>query len=140
MARVKRGTVSRRRHKKLLKLNKGYRGTKSKLVRVARESRLHADAYSYHGRKLRKRDARALWILRIGEAAKQEGMSYSVFMNKLKKAKIELNRKSLNDLITDDLESFKKIVESVKSAWYNHINEQKIEFWFLVLLYPLLGR
>lgn len=115
MARVKRGTISRKRHKKLLSLTKGYRGTKSKLVRVAREAKLHADAYSYHGRKLRKRDARSLWILRIGEAAKQEGMSYSVFMNKLKKAKIDLNRKTLNDLITDDLESFKKIVESVRN-------------------------
>lgn len=115
MARVKRGTVSRRRHKKLLALTKGYRGTKSKLVRVAREAKLHADAYSYHGRKLRKRDARALWILRIGQAAKQEGMSYSVFMSKLKKAKIELDRKTLNDLIQTDTESFRKIVESVKN-------------------------
>lgn len=116
MARVKRGTISRKRHKKLLSLTKGYRGTKSKLVRVAREAKLHADAYSYHGRKLRKRDARSLWILRIGEAAKQEGMSYSVFMNKLKKAKIDLNRKTLNELIADDLESFKKIVESVRNV------------------------
>lgn len=115
MARVKRGIISRRRHKKLLAQNKGYRGTKSKLVRVAKEARLHADSYAYHGRKLRKRDARALWIIRIGEAAKQEGMSYSVFMNKLKKAKIELDRKSLNELITSDTESFKKIVDSVKN-------------------------
>jgi len=116
MARVKRGVVSRRRHKKLLSLNKGYRGTRSRLVRVAREAKIHADAYSYHGRKLRKRDTRALWILRIGEAAKKEGVSYSVFMNKLKKAKIELDRKSLNDLIVSDIESFKKIVDSVKNV------------------------
>ena len=116
MARVKRGTISRRKHKKLLSLTKGYRGTKSKLVKVAKEAKLHADSYAYHGRKLRKRDARALWILRIGEAAKQEGMSYSVLMNKLKKAKIELDRKALNDLITEDLEAFKKVVESVKNV------------------------
>lgn len=116
MARVKRGTVSRRRHKKLLSQTKGYRETKSKLVRVAREAKLHADAYSYHGRKLRKRDVRSLWILRIGEAAKLEGMSYSVFINKLKKSKIELDRKTLNDLITSDINSFKKIVESIRNV------------------------
>lgn len=116
MARVKRGTVSRRKHKKLLKLNKGFRGTKRRLVRVAKEARLHADAYSYHGRKLRKRDERSHWILRIGEAAKQEGLSYSVLMNKLKKAKIQLDRKTLSDLISSDLESFKKIVESVRNV------------------------
>ena len=116
MARVKRGLVSRRRHKKLLEQTKGYRGTKSKLVRVAKEAKLHADAYAYHGRKLRKRDARSLWILRIGEAAKQEGISYSVFMNKLKKAKVELDRKTLSNLIETDLSTFKKIVDSVKNV------------------------
>ena len=116
MPRVKRGVVSKAKHKKLLKLNKGYRGSTSKLVRVAKQARLHADAYSYHGRKLRKRDTRSLWILRIGEAAKQEGMSYSVLINKLKKSKIDLDRKSLNDLITTDIESFRKIVDSVRSA------------------------
>lgn len=116
MARVKRGVVSKRKHRKLLKLNKGFRGTKSKLVKVAKEARLHADAYSFHGRKLRKRDNRALWILRIGEAAKKEGMSYSVFMNKLKKSKVNLDRKTLSDLIVNDLESFKKIVESVRNT------------------------
>lgn len=116
MARVKRGVVSRRRHKRLLSLNKGYRGTRSKLVRVAREAKIHADSYSYHGRKLRKRDIRAMWILRIGEAAKKEGVSYSVFMNKLKKAKIDLDRKMLSDLIVNDIESFKRIVDSVKNV------------------------
>lgn len=116
MARVKRGLVSKRKHKKLLKLNKGFRGTNSKLIRVAKQARLHADAYSYHGRKLRKRDMRSLWILRIGEAAKQEGLSYSVLMSKLKKANIDLDRKSLNELITRDIESFKKIVDSVRSV------------------------
>lgn len=116
MARVKRGVVSKAKHRKLFKLNKGYRGTNSKLVKVAKQARLHADAYSFHGRKLRKRDARSLWILRIGEAAKQEGFSYSVFMSKLKKSKIDLDRKTLNDLITNDIESFKKIVDAVKNV------------------------
>ena len=113
MARIKRGVVSRRKHKKLLKLTKGYRGTKSKLVKVAHEAELHARAYAYHGRKLRKRDIRSLWITRIGEAVKKEGLSYSSFMNKLKKSKIELDRKILSELIVNDLPTFKKIVDSV---------------------------
>lgn len=114
--RVKRGLVSKRKHKKLLKSTKGFRGTRSRLVKLAKEARLHADAYSYHGRKLRKRNLRRLWILRIGEAVKQEGLSYSKFMNGLKKSKIELDRKILNDLIQNDLQSFKKIVEQVKTS------------------------
>lgn len=113
--RIKRGTVSRRKHKKLLAQTKGYRGTKSRLVRVAREAVLHAGAYAYHGRKLRKRDLRQLWITRIGEAVKKEGMSYGVFMNKLKKAKIELNRKILADLVLNDPQTFAKVLDKVKS-------------------------
>ncbi|MBI2031019.1 MAG: 50S ribosomal protein L20 [Candidatus Levybacteria bacterium] len=115
MARIKRGVVSRRKHKKLLRLTKGYRGTKSKLVKVAREAELHARAYAYHGRKIRKRDFRSLWITRIGEAVKKEGLSYSSFMNKLKESKIELNRKILSDLAVNDLATFKKIVDEVAS-------------------------
>ena len=116
MARIKRGVVSRRKHKKLLNLTKGYRGTKSKLIKVAHEAALHSGAYAYHGRKLRKRDMRSLWIVRISEAVKQQGISYSVFINHLKKAQINLDRKSLNDLITNDPDTFKKIVDSVKSV------------------------
>lgn len=114
MARIKRGIISRRRHRKLLKLTKGYRGTKNRLVRVAREAALHAGAYAYHGRKLRKRDMRALWITRIGEAVKQEGLSYSVFMNQLKKAKIELDRKILSNLVVNDPTAFKQVLDSVR--------------------------
>ena len=114
MARVKRGIVSRRKHNKLGDLTKGYRGTKSRLIKTAKEAALHAGAYAYHGRKLRKRDIRGLWIVRIGEAAKKEGISYSVLMNLLKKDKIELDRKILADLVTNDPETFKKIVSSVK--------------------------
>lgn len=115
MARVKRGIISRRKHKKLLSQTKGFRGTKSRLTKVAREALLHKGAYAYHGRKLRKRDFRSLWITRIGEAAKQEGISYSVLMNKLKKANIELDRKILSDIIVNDLNTFKQIVDKVKS-------------------------
>ena len=116
MARVKRGTVSRRKHKKLLERTKGYRGTRNRLVKVAKEASLHADQYAYHGRKLRKRDFRTLWITRIGEAIKQHDMSYSVFINKLKKANIALDRKILSNLIVEDPETFNQIVHSTKSA------------------------
>ena len=114
MARVKRGTVSRRKHKKLLSLTKGFRGTKSKLTKVAKEAALHAGQYAYHGRKLRKRDFRALWIIRIGEASKKEGISYSRFIAGLKKEKIELDRKSLDDLVRNDPDTFRKILSEVK--------------------------
>lgn len=114
MARVKRGTVSRRKHNKLLSLTKGYRGTKSKLIKVAHEAALHAGAYAFHGRKRKKRDFRALWITRIGEAAKQHGISYSVLMNKLKLANIALDRKILSDLVVNDPSTFKHIIDKVK--------------------------
>lgn len=116
MARIKRGTISRSKHKKVLKLTKGFRGTKSRLIKVATEAALHADAYAYHGRKLRKRDFRSLWITRISEATKQEGISYSVFMNKLKKANVELDRKVLSDLIVNDPQAFKEVISLAKSA------------------------
>ena len=114
MARVKRGLVSRRKHNKLHSLTKGYRGTKSRLIKASHEAILHANAYSFHGRKLRKRDFRSLWIVRIGEAAKQEGISYSAFIDKLKKANITLDRKILSDLVVNDLQTFKAIVNQVK--------------------------
>jgi large subunit ribosomal protein L20 len=116
MARIKRGTVSRRKHNKLLGLTKGYRGTKSKLVKVAREAALHAGQYAYHGRKLRKRNFRTLWIIRISEAVKKEDLSYSVFINKLQKANIQLDRKILSSLIVEDPETFKQIVAKAKNA------------------------
>lgn len=112
--RVKRGLVSKRKHNKLKALTKGYRGTKSRLVKMQHEAALHAGAYAFHGRKLKKRDIRSLWIIRIGEAAKKEGLSYSEFMGKLKKGKIEIDRKILSDLVLNDSETFKKIVSEVK--------------------------
>ncbi|MEK7559550.1 MAG: 50S ribosomal protein L20 [Patescibacteria group bacterium] len=114
MPRVKRGVVSRRKHNKLHSLTKGYRGTKSRLIKAAKEAELHARSYAYHGRKLKKRDFRTLWITRIGEAVKKEGISYSVFMNKLKKSKIDLDRKILSDLVVNDPDTFKKIVDEVR--------------------------
>jgi large subunit ribosomal protein L20 len=100
----------------LLGQTKGYRGTKSKLTKVAHEAVLHAGSYAYHGRKLRKRDFRTLWITRIGEAVKKENLSYSVFMNKMKKANIEIDRKILSDIIVNDPETFKHIVHHVKNS------------------------
>lgn len=115
MSRVKRGVVSRRKHKKLLGQTKGFLGSKRRLIRNAKEAALHAGSYAYHGRKLKKRDFRSLWITRIGEAAKTEGISYSQLMDKLKKENIELDRKILSDLVVNDMDTFKKIVNSVKS-------------------------
>jgi large subunit ribosomal protein L20 len=83
---------------------------------VAKEASLHADQYAYHGRKLRKRNFRTLWITRIGEAAKQQDISYSVFINKLKKANITIDRKILSNLIVEDPKAFEQIVFIVKSA------------------------
>lgn len=116
MARVKRGTVSRRKHNKLLASTKGYRGTKNRLVRKAKESSLHAGQYAFHGRKLRKQNFRSLWIIRIGEAVKAEDLSYSVFINKLKQANISLDRKILSHLVVEDPTTFKHIVDMAKNA------------------------
>ena len=115
MSRVKRGVVSRRKHKKLLGLTKGFRGTRSKLVKVAKQASLQAGQYAFHGRKLRKRDMRSVWITRISEAVKQDGMSYSVFMNKLKKANIEIDRKIMSDLLLNHPAVFKQIVDKTKA-------------------------
>lgn len=105
----------RAKHKRLLKANKGYRGTKSKLVKVAKEAFLHAGQYAYNGRKNKKRDLRRAWILKIGEACKLNGISYSKFQDGMKKGKIELDRKILADLVVADPEAFKAIVQKAKS-------------------------
>ena len=114
MARVKRGTVSRRKHNKLFESTKGYIGTKNRLVRRAKEASLHSGQYAFHGRKLRKQNFRSLWIIRIGEAVKLEGLSYSVFIDKLKKANILLDRKILSNLIAEDPNAFKYIIDTIK--------------------------
>lgn len=114
MTRVKRGVETKRKHKKLLKQAKGYWMTRSKHIRSAKEAVLHAGQYAFAGRKLKKRDFRSLWITRIGEACKTQGLSYSVFINKLKNKKIELDRKILSWLVTNEPKAFDKIVNQVK--------------------------
>ena len=114
--RVKRGLVSRRKHNKLLELAGGYRGSRSKLVRTAKQAVLQAGQYAYAGRKNKKRDFRQLWITRISEATKQQEFSYSVFMDRLKKAHVELDRKMLADIVVNDPETFTHLVEMAKKA------------------------
>jgi len=114
MARVKRGVTSHARHKKVLELTKGHRGGRSKNIREAKSSLLHAGAYAFAGRKLRKRNMRALWIIQLGNAVRNEGISYSKFINALKVKEIKLDRKILADIAINDPESFKKIVAETK--------------------------
>jgi large subunit ribosomal protein L20 len=111
MPRTKRGFVARRRHKKILKLAKGYFGSKSKLFRVANQQVMRSLSYAYRDRKQRKRDFRKLWIARINAAARSGGMSYSRFINGLKKADVQINRKVLADLAVNDKAAFERLVE-----------------------------
>src|SRR3989344_4189842 len=104
MARVKRGLTSHKKHKKVLSLTKGHRGGRSKLIREAKSSLLHAGQYAFAGRKLRKRDLRRLWIVQLGNAVRNEGLSYSKFMAGLKSKNISLDRKILADLALNNPE------------------------------------
>ncbi|WP_054652580.1 50S ribosomal protein L20 [Salidesulfovibrio brasiliensis] len=113
--RVKRGVTARRRHKKYLKMAKGYRGAGSRLYRTARERVEKALCNAYRDRKRKKREFRKLWIMRINAAARLHGLSYSRFMNGLSKAGIELNRKVLADMAVRDKEVFAKIAEAAKA-------------------------
>ena len=112
MARVKRGNVARKRRKKILKLAKGYRGSHSKLFRTANQQVMKALRNAYRDRRKRKRDFRRLWITRINAAVRLHGMSYSKFMNALKKSDIELNRKMLAQIAAVDPDCFKEIVDT----------------------------
>ncbi len=114
--RVKRGLAAHRRHKKYLALAKGFRGGRSRLYRTAREAVERSLQYAYIGRKLRKRDFRKLWILRINAGVRQHGLSYSRFIHGLAKAKIELNRKVLADMAVRSKDDFAKLVDVVKAA------------------------
>ncbi len=116
MARVKRGVTARARHKKLLKSAKGYYNARSNVYRVAKQAVTKALQYAYIGRKQRKRQFRALWIVRINAAARMYGLSYSRFMNGLKKAGIELDRKALADIAVHDINAFAAIAEKAKGA------------------------
>jgi len=111
--RVKRGVTTHKRHKKLLAHAKGYRGGRSKLVRLAKEAVVHAGVDAYRGRKEKKRTLRALWITRINGALRPHNLSYSQFINKLKSKKIELNRKILSQIAFEDPQAFDEIVKKV---------------------------
>ncbi len=114
MSRVKRGVTAHARHKKVLEKAKGYRGARSKIYRVAKQAVTKAGQYAYRDRRQRKRQFRALWIARINAGARENGMSYSVFMNGLKKASIEIDRKILSDIAIFDKAAFTSLVEQAR--------------------------
>ena len=116
MARVKRGVTARRRHKKVLKQAKGYYNARRKVFRVAKQAVTKAHQYAYIGRKQKKRNFRALWIVRINAGARQFGLSYSRLMNGLKKADITLDRKVLADLAVHDIKAFGALAEKAKAS------------------------
>ncbi len=114
MARVKRGNVLRKRHKKILKLAKSFKGSRSRLFIVANQAVMKALKYQYRDRRNKKRMFRRLWITRINAAVRQHGLSYSRFINALSKANITVNRKMLADIAVKDPEAFKQVVEMAK--------------------------
>ena len=116
MAPVKRAMMTRKRRKKVLKLAKGYFGAKSTHFKMAKQAVMKSGNYAYVGRKQRKRDFRSLWITRISAACRINGMNYSTFMNGLKKAGVELNRKMLSEIAINDPAAFTSLVEKAKAA------------------------
>lgn len=116
MARVKGAMMTRKRRNKVLKLAKGYWGSKSKHFKMANQAVMKSLTYAYTGRKLKKRDFRSLWITRISAAAKLNGMNYSTFINGLKKAGIDLNRKMLSEIAISDPAAFTALTEQAKAA------------------------
>lgn len=116
MARIKGAIMTRKRRKKVLKLAKGYFGAKSKLFKTAKEAVMKSGNYAYVSRRLKKRDFRKLWITRISAAAKNNGMNYSTFMNGMKKAGVQMNRKMLAEIAVSDPAAFTTLAEKAKSA------------------------
>lgn len=116
MARVKGGTISRARHKKVMEQAKGYFGSKHRLYRSANEQVMHSGKYAYRDRKQKKRDFRKLWITRINAACRQNDISYSKFINGLAKAEIEINRKMLSEIAIDNPAAFTELVNTAKNA------------------------
>lgn len=114
MSRVKRGTTAHARHKKVLKKAKGYYGARSRVYRVAKQAVIKAGQYAYRDRRQKKRDFRGLWIVRINAAAREHGLSYSRFINGLKQAEIEIDRKVLADLAVHDKAAFAALAERAK--------------------------
>ena len=115
MPRVKRGVTARAKHKKVLAKAKGFRGRRGNVFRIAKEAVMKAEQYAYRDRRQRKRQFRALWIARINAAVREHGMTYSVFMNALKKAAIEVDRKVLADLAVADKVAFAQIANQAKA-------------------------
>lgn len=115
MARVKKAVNAKKKHKKVLKLAKGYYGAKSKIFRPANQQVMKSLSYAYVGRKLKKRDFRKLWIARINAATRMNGMSYSRFINGLKKANVDINRKVLSEMAIHDPQGFSALVELAKN-------------------------
>ncbi|MEC7917334.1 MAG: 50S ribosomal protein L20 [Pseudomonadota bacterium] len=115
MARVKRGVQSKKRHKKILKQAKGYRGARSRTFKVAKQAVQRAGQYAYRDRRVKKRTFRSLWIIRINAAARENGLSYSKLISGLKKANIDLDRKTLAEIAVNDKEAFSLIAEKAKS-------------------------
>jgi large subunit ribosomal protein L20 len=115
MPRVKRGVTAHARHKKVLAKAKGFRGRRKNVFRVAKQAVMKAEQYAYRDRRVKKREFRALWIARINAGARQFGLSYSAFMNGLKKAAIEIDRKVLADLAVADKAAFAKLAEQAKA-------------------------
>ena len=116
MARVKRGVQARRRHKKILKLAKGYYGARSRVYRIAFQTVIKAGQYAYRDRRQRKRQFRRLWIVRINAAARMSGLSYSRLINGLKKANVDIDRKVLADIAVRDLATFGALAEKAKAS------------------------
>ena len=116
MARIKGAVMTRKRRNKMLKAAKGYWGAKSKHFKMAKQAVMKSGNYAFAGRKMKKRDFRRLWITRISAEAKNNGINYSTFMNGLKKAGIDLNRKMLAEIAVSDKEAFAAIVEKAKAA------------------------
>ena len=116
MPRVKRGVTARARHKKVLDKAKGFRGRRGNVYRIAKQAVMRAGQYAYRDRRNKKRDFRALWIVRINAAAREFGLSYSALINGLKKAAIEVDRKVLADIAVFDKSAFEKIVSQAKAS------------------------
>ena len=127
MPRVKRGVTARARHKKVIEQAKGYRGRRKNVYRIAKEAVMKAGQYQYRDRRQKKREFRALWIARINAAVRELGLTYSAFMNGLKKASIDIDRKVLADLAVHDKAAFGKIAEQAKTS----LNERaKVQTYF----------
>ena len=127
MPRAKGGTISRARHKKVLKQAKGYFGSKHRLYRTANEQLMNSLAYAYRDRRQKKRDFRKLWIIRINAACRMNDISYSKFINGLSVAGVEINRKMLSEIAIDSPESFAELVKTAKEALNGNVKETKSE-------------